>query len=214
MLKKILMASGLALACACVTHAADCGTFAYVTNGGLESTLGGPIVATSCTIDGGVITLSNFLMNNAFGAPASIQDNGTSGFEIFWNPGVGTGQDTQFGYTVNSTAAISTVSLTNGGGTGSSIVEYVCSTGLTLNQGITACLTGTQFAHMTAGPGVSTTASLVPPETSFSAFKDISGPVSSFAQDFETTTPEPGALLLMGSGLIGLAGALRRKLAK
>ncbi len=32
------------------------------------------------------------------------------------------------------------------------------------------------------------------------------------AQDFLSSTPEPGTIALMGSGAIGLAGLLRRKL--
>jgi hypothetical protein len=42
------------------------------------------------------------------------------------------------------------------------------------------------------------------------AFFDGSVPVSS--GDISITTPEPGSLMLMGTGLVGLAGALRRKL--
>ena len=42
------------------------------------------------------------------------------------------------------------------------------------------------------------------------AYFDGSVPVSS--GDVSITTPEPGSLMLMGTGLVGLAGALRRKL--
>jgi hypothetical protein len=32
------------------------------------------------------------------------------------------------------------------------------------------------------------------------------------AQDFMSSTPEPGTLALLGSGILGVAGLLRRKL--
>jgi len=41
---------------------------------------------------------------------------------------------------------------------------------------------------------------------------DTSGTVTSRAGDYSTVVPEPGTLVIFGSGIIGLAGLLRRKI--
>lgn len=211
-MKKILVMAALMLGVASVAFGADCSTFS-----GQQVTT---IPVSGCTIDGGLITLSHFQVDN-FGGATGVFVSTNSGFVVNWTPSIGSpssSQDIHFEYEVSG-LAISSVSLTSSGSVGSNIQEEVCTLQIGLDGspfcGPTAAggNGGTLLANMQVF-GTGGTFQVISPTQPIWAWKDIhtdiGASISAFSQDF--TVPEPGTLTLLGSGLIGLAGLLRRKL--
>jgi PEP-CTERM motif len=187
------------------------------------STLSGDTIAQINAAGGcdlaGLFYLSSFAIQGASGTPtATFSAAGTVGFQINWNPalgvnGTGNNQDIQFEYSVVAIngASLTAVSLESNGSAGSSILENVCTAQGSVGGGCGGVLLATMSV---AGFG-SVTAPISPAQTATVwAWKDITldpgASISGFGQDFET--PEPGTLVLFGSGMLGLAGLLRRKL--
>lgn len=89
--------------------------------------------------------------------------------------------------------------------TGSAIFSDSLTGGLVVKNGNTLTITASLM-----GPGISGSSNV---SVNFKLNKNGTFTVSSGSSDITgTTTPEPGTLGLLGTGLIGLAGVVRRKL--
>jgi hypothetical protein len=196
---------------------------AAVYSGGLSfpgSTSGASVVC-------GDITFSNFQVFDA--APSTstgspfVLLSGTydgSSATLAFNPNLNNAsvnQDVHLLFNVVSTSPLITIGLANGGSTSSAITERLCSGSIDPFSGV--CSGGTQLASLTAAGGVTTTAVLTVPSTSFNVYKDIGHPaggeMTGFSQTFtaQTGVPEPATFAMLGGGLLVLALARRKKLA-
>lgn len=218
MFPKILVLVAAAMFLPSLAHAAACSTGAlstYLTSG------------FSCTIDG--LTFSNFTYSDsasggAIALPASgvtvnpcpggsfcsQMPSGEVGFEFQggWSVIAGETEDSAIGYTVSGNI-VDALNLFSGFGctpTGGDVtVDETVSNGQTLNVG---CTTGTSSVTKTFAAA-----------STLSVVKDIAltggtsgtAQVSVVANGWSTATPEPGTIALLGSGLMGLAGLLRKK---
>jgi hypothetical protein len=97
------------------------------------------------------------------------------------------------------------------GGTGSTITERVCGSGVDRN-GANLCVGGNQLAVMTAGSEQSRSVDFGRVVSQASIFKDINvreGELTSFTQSFHAV-PEPASIVLIGAGLVGIAWLRKR----
>jgi hypothetical protein len=165
-------------------------------NSGL--TLGGSTLVAVNGLGGGLITGNNLgTLSFSTGAlsSGSLQMGGT-----FAAGGV-------FSITGNGTDGIPTGSLFNGSFTGPVTWTLITLANGTHNYTLTGSLTGTWYNGSTiSGATVQLTIN------TGKGFFNGSTTISSGDTNFTTTVPEPGSLGLLGTGLIGIGGIVRRKL--
>jgi hypothetical protein len=241
-MKKIILLAAFVLAAASASQAVtpSCNSLSgdAVVNGSTSAggTIGGN---TSCYLQLGssFLVLQGWAYQYFNSAPI-FNAAGAGGFNVFWNPNTVSGgsSDAHFTYEVSSVTGtlgacsadsngcltvtgnaglILSVSLhTSGGDPGSHINEDVCDQSQVTSSGApigAACSPGNQLAFMqVTNSSPNANANLSPGSNPVFAWKDIGPGNTGFSQDF--TVPEPGTLVLMGGGLLGLAGMLRRKL--
>ncbi len=211
--RNFMWLAGLLGLCAMVgfapsAHATTC------TTGTLASYIA--LGATGCTLDG--LTFNNFGYTPT-NAPAATSITVTPSllgllfqFNSSWFAGSGQVVDSTIVFTISAASAIIndlTLSLDAAACTGTGTVGLTenASNGVTL---LATCINGT-----ITNPAPVTFA----PVKSLTVHKDLglngntgTAAVSQFTNSVSTVVPEPGTLALFGSGLLGIAGAIRRRL--
>jgi len=207
--RKLILSLALVLGTSCVAMASDC------TAGSLAAYMAGG----SCTI--GNLTFSNFSYSSSSTATSAISasditvdPNGLGLlFEAPWLVGAGQSLESDIGYTVTADVGSSIVSLV------ATMFGYGTYAGGTLSLvgNLTSSGDPTAFAM---GGGLVTISDSSLSATSATLLEQIilsghngQSSLSYFTGQWgtATVTPEPGSLFLLGSGLVGLGGYLRRR---
>jgi hypothetical protein len=196
-MKKLLLIAALALALPMAVYGSNGKD--YTNSGG---TLSGS--DSGLTLTGSVLVNANGLTGSNLGSVSfwtgaltsgSLQMGGTfaagGGFTITGNGKDGVTDGTIFSGTFSGPVTWTMVTLANG----------------THNYTLTGALSGT-LGNGASVYGVTVQLTV----NTGKGFFNGSTRISSGDTNISTTVPEPGSLTLMGTGLIGLAGAIRRKL--
>jgi hypothetical protein len=218
-----LLLTVLALATTASFGATCTSNVSNVLTAGFSCTLGGLTFsnfgATTIQPGGGTAVVTTISLNTI------VLPNGT--IQLAFNPNlnVAAGSTADFDFFFTVTGGINQIDLTVGsaGAATVGITEVACTSAFN-PTGSTTC-PGTTLASISAGAGQSALSGVFATTGTVFISKDINvnntcggcttqATFSDFEQSFHGTVPEPSSIALFGSGLLGLAGMVRRKLGR